>query len=72
MLTEKTYGYEKHHSTELLLLLKVVNDLYQSFDKDIPSVLVLLDLIAAFNTVNHDKLLKILEREVGVEGVALS
>ena len=71
MLTEKTYGYEKHHSTELLLLLKVVNDLYQSFDKDIPSVLVLLDF-AALNTVNHDKLLKILEREVGVEGVALS
>ena len=32
LLSEKNYGYEKHHSTELLLL-KVVNDLYQSFDK---------------------------------------
>ena len=71
LLSEKNYGYEKHHSTELLLL-KVVNDLYQSFDKNIPSVLVLLDLSAAFDTVDHDKLLEILEREIGIEGVALS
>ena len=69
--SEKNYGYEKNHSTELLLL-KVVNDLYQSFDKNIPSVLVLLDLSAAFDTVDHDKLLEILEKEIGIEGVALS
>ena len=69
--SEKNYGYEKHHSTELLLL-KVVNDLYQSFDENIPSVLVLLDLSAAFDTVDHDKLLEILESEIGIEGVALS
>ena len=69
--SEKNYGYEKHHSTELLLL-KVVNDLYKSFDENIPSVLVLLDLSAAFDTVDHDKLLEILESEIGIEGVALS
>ena len=71
LLTDKNYGYEKNHSTELLLL-KVVNDLYESFDKNIPAVLVLLDLSAAFDTVDHDKLLEILEKEIGIEGVALS
>ena len=71
LVSEKNYGYEKNHSTELLLL-KVVNDLYKSFDKNIPSVLVLLDLSAAFDTVDHDKLLEILEKEIGIEGVALS
>ena len=71
LLTDKNYGYEKYHSTELLLL-KVVNDLYESFDKNIPAVLVLLDLSAAFDTVDHNKLLEILEKEIGIEGVALS
>ena len=50
----------------------MVNNLYQSFDKNIPSVLVLLDLSAAFDTPDHDKLLEILEREIRIEGVALS
>ena len=68
--TDKNYGYEKNHSTELLLL-KVVNDLYESFDKNTPSVLVLLDLSAAFDTVDQNKLLDILENEIGVVGVAL-
>ena len=67
---EKQYGYKKAHSTELLLL-KVVNDLYESFDKNIPSVVVLLDLSAAFDTVDHDKLLKILENDIGIVGIAL-
>ena len=70
LLTTKNYAYRKAHSTELLLL-KVVNDLYRSFDMDMPSVVVLLDLSAAFDTVDHDKLLSILEREIGIEGTAL-
>ena len=49
----------------------MVNNLYQSFEKNIPSVLVLLDLSAAYDTVDHHKLLEILEREIGIEGVAL-
>ena len=70
LLTTKNYAYRKAHSTELLLL-KVVNDLYRSFDMDMPSVVVLLDLSAAFDTVDHDKLLSILEREIGIAGTAL-
>ena len=67
---DKNYGYRKDHSTELLML-KVVNDLFESFDKNIPSVVVLLDLSAAFDTVDHKKLLEILKNDIGVEGVAL-
>ena len=70
LLTVKNYAYRKEHSTEHLLL-KVVNDLYQSFDKNMPSVVVLLDLSAAFDTVDHDKLLAILEKDIGVTGTAL-
>ena len=70
LLMDKNYGYEKNHSTELSLL-KVVNDLYESFDRNTPAVLVLLDLSAAFDTVDHDKLLEILENEIGVVDVAL-
>ena len=70
LLTVKNYAYRKEHSTELLLL-KVVNDLYQSFDRNMPSVVVLLDLSAAFDTVDHDKLLEILEKDIGVTGIAL-
>ena len=71
LMIDKNYGYEKNHSTEHLLL-KVVNDLYGSFDKNIPSVLVLLDLSAAFDTVDHGKLLDKLKCEIGIDCTALS
>ena len=68
LVSDKNYAYEKNHSTEHLLL-KVVDDLYKSFDNNLPSVL--LDLSAAFDTVDHAKLLDILENEIGIEGTAL-
>ena len=68
--SDKNYAYRSKHSAEHLLL-KVVNDLYLSFDKNIPSVVVLLDLSAAFDTVDHAKLLYILEHEIGIIGTAL-
>ena len=52
-------------------MLKVVNDLFESFDKNIPSVVVLLDLSAAFDTVDHKKLLEILKNDIGIVGTAL-
>ena len=70
LVSTKNYAYKKGHSTELLLL-KVVNDLYKSFDNNMPSVVVLLDLSAAFDTVDHDKLLEILEMDIGITGTAL-
>ena len=52
-------GYKKKHSTETLLL-KVTNDLLVVADKSSATVLLMLDLSAAFDTVDHKKLLDIL------------
>ena len=64
------YGYKKGHSTETLLL-KVVNDLLVTCDDQKPSILMLLNLSAAFDTVDQEKLPSILQQEIGVEGTAL-
>ena len=65
------FGYKKHHSTECLLL-KIVNNLLLSCDENMPSVVLLLDLSAAFDTVDHEKLLKILYTDIGIRGKAYS
>ena len=65
----KQFGYKKDHSTKTLLL-KIVNKLLTSFDNNIPCVVLLLDLSAAFDTVNHKKLLDILYCDLRVVGTA--
>ena len=68
--TKEEYGYKQLHSTELLLTW-VTNNLLEACDQNMPSVVLLLDLSAAFDTVDHEKLLGILEEEIGVTDVAL-
>ena len=45
-------AYRKHHSTESALL-KVHNDIILSMDKGKVKALTLLDLSAAFHTIDH-------------------
>ncbi len=58
------------HSTESALL-KVTNDILLSIDSGSSAILILLDISAAFDTVDHDILLKRFECVVGVQGLAL-
>ena len=64
-------GFKPGHSTETALL-KVFNDLILTSDSGQPAVLVLLDLSAAFDTVDHRILLSRLEHLVGITGTALA
>ena len=64
----KQHGYKKHHSTEMLLT-KIVNDLLLACDKKVPSVLMFIDLSAAFDTVVQNLLLEILHNEIGISGI---
>ena len=64
-------AYRKHHSTETALL-RISNDLLQSMDKKQCSFLVLLDLSAAFDTVNHEILIRRLSDHFNIKDNALN
>ena len=60
-------GYKSNHSCETLLL-RIVNDIFVHMDDGKCVVLILLDLSAAFDTVDHYILLWILYNEIGLRG----
>ncbi len=62
-------GFRPSHSTETALI-RVTNDLLLSSDRGCLSLLV-LDLRAAFNTIDHNILLNRLENFFGISGSAL-
>ena len=71
LLPHNQSAYRAHHSTESALL-KVCNDILLSLDQGKVTVLTLLDLSAAFDTVDHDILFNTLFSHFGISGLALS
>ena len=63
-------GFRKQHSTETALL-RASNDLLMAADNSKCSILVLLDLSVAFDTVDYSILINRLREWVGVTGSAL-
>ena len=70
LLDDMQSAYRRHHSTETALL-SVHNDLLTAVDEGKCAFLVLLDLSAAFDTVDHTILLSFLEHHIGLSGSVL-
>jgi hypothetical protein len=64
-------AYRAHHWTETTVL-KVLSDILKALDTGDLPVLTLLDLSAAFDTVDHAALLRRLEMTYGLGGPVLS
>jgi len=70
LMPSQQSAYRQHHSTDTAVL-KVYNDLLVAADSGLVSAVCLLDLTAAFDTVDHDLLLLRLERQFGLSNVTL-
>ena len=64
-------AYKKNHSTETILV-RIWNDLLVASEEKSATVVMMLDLSAAFDTVDHGLLLKILRNEIGLRGRVLN
>ena len=63
-------AYKPHHNVESALI-RVHSDILQAMDRQRVVVLVLLDISAAFDTIDHRVLLHRLSHDLGVAGTAL-
>src|SRR6218665_2241036 len=70
LLTPHQSGFTKHHSTETLLV-SLYNKLVSAVSHQQVSCLCLLDISAAFDTIDHNILLQRLSSWFGISGTAL-
>ena len=70
LLPDLQSAFRAYHSTETAVL-KVLSDILHALDTGDLVLLMLLDLSAAFDTVDHDILIRRLETSYGLDGAAL-
>ena len=71
LLEEYQSAYRTLHSTETALL-RVYHDITSALDNNFSVLFAMLDLSAAFDTIDQVQLLQVLHTEFGIEGRALS
>ena len=64
------FAYKTAHNTEIMML-GVTDEVLRGFDDNMATVIIFLDLSAAFDTIDIGKMLQILEDELGISGIAL-
>ena len=69
LLSSYQSAYRKYYSCETSLA-KLVNDILWAMEKQLVTVVVILDLSAVFDSVDHNLLLEVLENQYGVVGAA--
>ena len=70
LLPDFQSAYRKGYSTETSLL-KMTNDIIWSMERKQVTVVIVLNMSAAFNTIDHDLLLDILHKRFGIAETAL-
>src|SRR5664279_3352739 len=71
LLPDLQSAYKAHHSTETAVL-KVLGDILRAIDSGNLAILTLLDLSAAFDTVDHSTLLRRLDASYGLGGAVFN
>ena len=71
LLKKHQSAYRKFHNTETALI-KITDDLLLSADKNKVSIIVLLDLSAAFDTIDHKILINRLKDDFGFDSTVLN
>ena len=69
LLPKHQSSFRAHHSTETVVL-KIVSEILSAADRGNVTLLGLLDMSAAFDTVDHSILLHRLRTSFGIKGTA--
>ena len=70
LLPDFQSAYRKAYSTETSLM-KMTNDIFWSMERKQVTAVIVLDILAAFDTIDHDLLLDILWKRFGIAETAL-